>query len=141
MNEYNHQLRRYRPWFYAAAIYNFFWGCLNSLFPHLFFDWIGMTPPSPLAIWQVVGMFVLVLAPVYWWMGRNPYHHRHFILIALAGKLLGPLGFVGSVLSGALPLSFGWTIITNDLIWWIPFTMFLLKVIRINGLLPLLLGE
>ena len=141
MNDYNKQLARYRPWFYAAAIYNFSWGCVNIFFPKVFFDWINMIPPVPLAIWQVVGMFVMVLAPAYWWMGRRPYDHRHFILIAIAGKLFGPIGFAGSVLSGILPISFGWTILTNDLIWWIPFGMFLLEVIRINGLLPLLLGE
>jgi len=141
MNDYNKQVSRYRPWFYAAAIYNFVWGSLNIFFPNLFFDGIGMTPPTPLAIWQVVGMFIMVLAPLSWWMGRHPYDHRHFILIAIAGKLFGPIGFVGSVSTGALPISFGWTILTNDLIWWIPFGMFLLEVIRINGLLPLLLGE
>ena len=134
-------LLRYRPWFYGAAIYNFLWGIVNILFPNLFFTVIGMPHPVPMAIWQVVGMFVMVLAPVYWWMGRRPYEHRHFILIALLGKIFGPIGFVGSVLTGSLPLAFGWTILANDLIWWPAFSMFLIEVIRMSGLLPLLRGE
>ncbi len=31
-------LARYRPWFYAAAIYNFVWGTITILCPNLLFD-------------------------------------------------------------------------------------------------------
>ncbi len=30
----------YRPWFYAAALYNVLWGSLTILFPQLFFQLI-----------------------------------------------------------------------------------------------------
>src|SRR5205085_183175 len=35
-------LARYRPWFYAAALYNLAWGAINILFPRLLFDLVGM---------------------------------------------------------------------------------------------------
>ena len=111
------------------------------MFPRLFFELVRIPAPADTALWQVLGMFVLVLAPAYWWMGRYPYDHRHFILIALLGKTFGPLGFVWSLATGALPPAFGWTILTNDLIWWPAFWLFLRDVIRLNGLLPLLRGE
>ena len=59
----DHQLVRYRKWFYAAALYNLVWGSINVLFPYLLFDLLGMVRPAYLALWQVVGMFVLVYAP------------------------------------------------------------------------------
>jgi hypothetical protein len=132
---------RYSGWFYAAAIYNLLWGSVNILFPRLFFELVRIPAPSATALWQVLGMFVLVLAPAYWWLARRPYEHRHFILIALLGKTFGPLGFAWSLSTGALPLAFGWTILTNDLIWWPAFWLFLRDAIRLNGLLPLLRGE
>jgi hypothetical protein len=100
-------LRRFRCWFYAAAVYNIIWGGLNIIFPKLYFRWIGMTPPSYLPIWQVVGMFVLVYAPAYWWAGRRPERHYHLILIGLIGKILGPIGFIWSINANQLPWSFG----------------------------------
>jgi hypothetical protein len=39
-------LKRYRYWFYAAAIYNLLWGGINIFFPELLFNWIGMPPPD-----------------------------------------------------------------------------------------------
>jgi hypothetical protein len=135
-------LARYRPWFYAAALYNLVWGAVNILFPELFFKLVGMAPPSYPPLWQVVGMFVLVYAPAYWWAARFPARHRHLIVIGLLGKLLGPLGFVWSAWNGSLPLAFGWTLLTNDLIWWPAFGLYLRDAARLSGgWVKLLMGE
>jgi hypothetical protein len=135
-------LVKYRYWFYAAALYNLLWGGLNILFPRLFFDMIGMPPPSFLPIWQVVGMLVLVYAPGYWWAARYPERHPHLILIGLLGKVLGPIGFAWSLATGQLPLAFGWTILTNDLIWLPAFSLYLREMtVRRGGMMRMLLGE
>lgn len=126
-------LTRYRPWFYAAAAYNLVWGALVVLLPGALFELIAMPPPTHLPLWQVVGMLVLVYAPAYWWVARYPSRHRHLVLIGLAGKLLGPLGFAWAVTTGELPMTFGLTIVTNDLIWWPAFTLFLRDAARYNG--------
>lgn len=124
---------RYRIWFYAAAIYNFVWGAINILFPNLLFDLLKITRPDPVAFWQLAGMFVLVYAPAYYWAARFPERHAHLIVIGLLGKILGPIGFVWSVLTNQLPLAFGWTIVTNDLIWWLPFALYLHEAARARG--------
>ena len=124
---------RYCPWFYAAALYNLVWGAVNIFFPQLFFNLIGMPPPNYLPLWQVVGMFVLVYAPAYGWAARDPLRHRHFIVIGLLGKILGPMGFVWSALHGQLPWAFGLTLLTNDLIWWPAFGLFLRDAARVSG--------
>lgn len=126
-------LARYRPWFYAAAIYNLAWGVAAVLWPEALFTLVGMPPPNYLPFWQLVGMFVLVFAPAYWWAARAPFRHRHLILIGLLGKVLGPTGFAWSVASSQLPLSFGWIILTNDLIWWPSFGLFLRDAARLSG--------
>ncbi|HEU5319043.1 MAG TPA: alkyl hydroperoxide reductase [Chloroflexota bacterium] len=108
----------YRPWLRAAAVYNLVWGSGVVLFPHFLFDALGLAVPAPAAIWQVVGMFVLVYAPAYWWASGDPVRHRHLLLVGLAGKTLGPLGYVWAAVSGALPVEFGWIVLANDLVWW-----------------------
>jgi small multidrug resistance pump len=55
------------------------------------------------------------------------------VLIGLAGKVLGPGGFVWAASSGRLPWAFGWTILTNDLIWWPSFGMYLREYARSHG--------
>lgn len=136
------RLAAYRPWLFAAAAYNLVWGSVNILFPSLYFDLIGIEPPNYAGIWQVVGMFVLVYAPAYWWAGRYPARHRHLVLIGLLGKLFGPIGFVWSVATDDLPTAFGWTIITNDLIWWPAFTLYLRDAARLcGGWRALLMGD
>jgi hypothetical protein len=126
-------LSKYSPWFYAAAVYNLVWGTVNILFPRLLFELFGMSPPYYLPLWQVVGMLVLVYAPAYWWAGDDPDRHRHIIVIAAIGKLFGPIGFLFGAITGQLPLVFGLTILTNDLIWWPAFGLYLSEAARIHG--------
>ena len=142
ISDFDTKLKKYSPWFYAAALYNLIWGSVNVLFPTLFFELIDAPQPTYQALWQVVGMFVLVYAPAYWWAARRPGYFRHLILIALVGKIFGPIGFVWSAGQGLLPLAFGWTILTNDLIWWPAFGLYLRDVIRLYGCIkPLLIGD
>jgi small multidrug resistance pump len=126
-------LARYRPWFYAAALYNLLWGSSAILFPRLFFSLIGVPVPTLLPLWQCIGMFVLVYAPAYFWAGRHPERHAHLIAIGLLGKVLGPIGFVWALANGQLPLAFGLINVTNDLIWWPSFALYLRAAARYAG--------
>jgi len=51
----------------------------------------------------------------------------------MMGKLFGPIGLVWSVGTDDLPAAFGWTIITNDLIWWPALALYLRAVTRLCG--------
>jgi hypothetical protein len=119
--------RQYRPWFYAAAAYNFIWGTVVILAPNLLFQILGMELPNYPGIWQSVGMMVQVYAFGYWLLAKDPERYSGFIWIALLGKTFGPLGFLFTAINGGLPWAFGWTIVTNDLIWWPAFWSFALR--------------
>ena len=134
-------LERYRPWFYVAAAYNLVWGASVILWPGLLWDILGLKTPDYLPVWQVVGMFVLVFAPAYWWAARYPSRHAHLIAVGFFGKVLGPIGFVWAVAFGDFPVIFGLTILTNDLIWYPAFACYLRDVSRDGGWRGLLLGE
>ncbi len=110
---------------WAAAAYNVLWGAFVVLFPGAIFDWAGMVPPAYSEIWQCVGTIVGVYGVGYAVAATNPTRHWPIILVGLLGKILAPLGFLRAVQLGHLPLAFGWTIVTNDLIWWLPFALIL----------------
>lgn len=121
-----------------AGVYNVLWGGLVVLFPLALFRALGLDT-SPMGapgnvtvpLWQCIGMIVGVYGVGYWIAAGDPYRHWPIILVGLLGKIFGPIGFVDAVLiRGIFPLSFGWTILTNDLIWWAPFGLILLGAWR-----------
>ena len=110
---------------WAAGIYNLVWGSVAAAFPVESFRALGMVPPNYPELWQCIGMIVGVYGVGYILAARAPYRHWPIVLVGLAGKVLGPLGFVQSYAAGRLPLAFGLHNITNDMIWWIPFALIL----------------
>jgi small multidrug resistance pump len=110
--------RVYRRWFYAAAFYNAVWGIAVVIFPRALLRSAGITDPGAVPLVQVIGMMVGVYAYGYYLLARQPQRYAGLIWIGLAGKTLGPLGYVYSAATGSLPWTFGWVILFNDLIWW-----------------------
>lgn len=112
----------------AAAAYNLLWGGLVIAFPLAAYGWLGIDPPNYPQIWQCVGMIVGVYGIGYWIAAHDPLRHWPIVLVGLLGKILGPIGFLNSAGAGTLPWSLGWMILTNDLVWWLPFGLILVAV-------------
>lgn len=114
-----------------AGVYNLAWGALTIIAPQTSLDWLGLSTDAPVPqLWQCIGMVVGVYGIGYLIAARNAYRHWPITLVGLLGKILGPIGFLFSVSAGTLPPSVGWTILTNDLIWWAPFVLILWGAIR-----------
>lgn len=111
-----------------AAGYNLLWGAWVVLFPQQFFSLVGMEPINYPMVWQGMGMVIGVYGLGYWWASYNPMKHWPIVAVGFLGKILGPIGFIVNYVQGIVPLSFGVTLLTNDLIWWIPFFLILRKV-------------
>jgi small multidrug resistance pump len=110
-----------------AAVYNVLWGAWVVLYPMMLFDWLAMPQPNYPELWQCVGMIVGCYGIGYAAAARDPYRHWPVVLVGLVGKVAGPLGFVKAVLfDKTFPLGFGVNILTNDLVWWVPFGLILL---------------
>jgi hypothetical protein len=116
-----------------AGLYNLAWGAVVVLAPLWLFRVLGVAQdqwpnPTGTAIWQCVGMIVGVYGVGYLCAARDPLRHWPIVLVGLLGKLFGPIGFVDAALiRGTFPVEFGWTIVTNDLVWWVPFAIILLR--------------
>lgn len=112
-------------WLWAAGIYNLTWGTLAIAWPHLLFDLTGAERINYPEIWQCVGMIVGVYGIGYLIAASDSRTHWPIVLVGLLGKVFGPIGFLVALLRGTFPPLFGLTILTNDLLWWIPFAMIL----------------
>lgn len=112
-------------WLLAAGLYNLIWGTVTIAFPHLLFDLTGIARINYPEIWQCVGMIVGMYGIGYLIAARDSRTHWPIVLVGLLGKVFGPMGFAVSLVRGTFPPLFGLTILTNDLIWWIPFVMIL----------------
>lgn len=109
----------------AAAIYNIIWGLWVGLFPFALFDFAGLPRPNYPEIWQCVGMIVGVYGVGYWIASYDSDRHWPIVFVGFLGKIFGPIGFLHALNTGVYNLKFGLTIITNDLIWWVPFFLIL----------------
>ena len=109
----------------VAGLYNILWGAWVVLLPQHFFQLTGMEPINHPMIWQGMGMVIGVYGLGYWWSASAPIVHWPIVAVGILGKIFGPLGFIFNWLTNQVPVEFAYTLITNDLIWWIPFGLIL----------------
>lgn len=119
-------------WLIAAGIYNLIWGLPIILAPDLPFEILGMPPLEDpgRAIWQCLGMVIGVYGIGYLAAASDPLRHWPIVLVGLLGKVFGPIGFLWTASQGGIEWIFGLNILTNDLIWWVPFGIILLAARR-----------
>lgn len=120
-------MRPYRILFGLAAAYNFAFGVWAGLFPQAFFTLFRLEPTNYPSLWACLGMVVGVYALAYAYVAWKPEDGDVLIWIGLIGKILGPLGWIKTVWEGGLPPRTFPLILCNDLIWWFPFLLYLLR--------------
>ena len=120
-----YRARLYRLIFTAAAAYNVAFGLWAALWPRSFFTLFELDPPRYPSIWACLGMVVGLYGVGYTYAAWRMERARPFLAIGLAGKLLGPAGWLSVVSSGEWPVRTITLIVFNDVIWWVPFALFL----------------
>ena len=116
-----------RWWLLAAGVYNIVWGSVVVVapdFPFALANMPALAQPGR-AIWQCLGMVLAAYGLGYIAASRAPLRHWPIVFVGLFGKVMGPIGFVWSAYQGTIAWKFGATILTNDLLWWIPFGLML----------------
>lgn len=119
--------RFYRIIFGAAAFYNLAFGCWAGFFPHSFFEVFHLPSPLYPAIWQCLGMVIGLYGLLYAYAARKIEAAWPIIAVGLLGKVLGPIGWTVTVAAGDWPVRTFPLIVFNDLVWWVPFAIFLLE--------------
>ena len=117
--------RFHRAVFVLAGAYNLGWGLFAAADPQWLFRFSGMPLSNHPEIYACLGMVVGLYGLVYLEVARRPEEGWLLAAVGLAGKVLGPLGALWLVAHGTWPAKALVLCLTNDLIWWIPFALYL----------------
>jgi hypothetical protein len=115
----------HRGVFAAAGLYNIGWGLYSALDPQWLFRVAGMPRASNPEIFACLGMVVGLYGILYLDVARRPEEGLLIAAVGLAGKVLGPIGAVMLIRSGRWPPAAFVLCLTNDLVWWVPFALYL----------------
>lgn len=126
--------RLFRIAFVLAGAYNLAFGAWAGFRPLEFFRLFEIDPPRYPEIWACLGMVVGVYGLLYWHAAWKLDTGWPIIAIGLLGKVLGPIGMVITFSEG-WPRRLGMLCVYNDLIWWLPFGLFLARGSRVAGML------
>ena len=118
--------RLHRGTFVAAGVYNIAWGCYAVLDPQWFFRLTDLPRSNSPQIFATLGMVLGVYGLLYLEVARRPEQGWPVAAVGMLGKILGPLGLAWLILTDVWPVSTVVMIVTNDLIWWIPFAWYLI---------------
>jgi uncharacterized membrane protein len=114
--------------FALAGAYNLAWGAYSALDPQWLFRYAGMPLSNTPEIFACLAMVVGIYGFLYWQVAREPERGAPIAAVGLLGKVLGPIGLAQLIWSGAWPMKAIVLCLTNDFIWWIPFTLYLMDV-------------
>lgn len=117
--------RFHRTVFVVAGVYNVCWGLYAALDPQWLFRFAGMPPLNHPQVFACLGMVVGLYGLVYLEVARAPEKGWLLAAVGLLGKLFGPAGLLYLILSGTWPLATVVLVLTNDVIWWSPFILYL----------------
>ncbi len=118
--------RLFRISFAAAGIYNLAFGLWAGFWPLAYFQLFAIAPPRYPQIWACVGMIVGVYGLLYFYAAWKLETAWPIIAVGLLGKILGPIGMATSQ-SDDWPRRLEMLCVYNDLIWWLPFGLFLVR--------------
>jgi len=117
--------RTYQRVFLAAGAYNICWGVFTVANPQWLFRLAGMPDDTHPQVFACLGMVIGLYGLVYLETARRPETGWPYIAVGLLGKVIGPVGLAYLVLTGAWPLATVVLVVTNDLVWWVPFGLYL----------------
>jgi hypothetical protein len=117
--------RLHQTVFAAAGVYNIAWGLYCATDPQWFFRLTRDPAQSRVEVVSALGLVVGLYGVLYLEVARVPERGWLIAAVGLAGKVIGPIGLAWLIVSGAWPVQSLWICVTNDFIWWAPFTLYL----------------
>jgi len=117
--------RLHRAVFIGAGIYNIGWGLFSAADPQWLFRLSGMPLSNTPEIFACLAMVVGLYGLIYFEVARVPEAGFFMAAVGLLGKVLGPIGLAVLIARGIWPIDTVVLCLTNDLLWWVPFGLYL----------------
>ncbi len=115
----------HRTLFFCAGLYNIAWGLYAAADPQWLFRFARMPLQNHPQIFACLGMVVGLYGLVYWEIARVPERGWPLAAIGMLGKVFGPIGLAQLIWSRQWPPATLALCLTNDILWWIPFALYL----------------
>jgi hypothetical protein len=126
----------------GAAVYNLALGAWAIVLPRGVYELFRLPRPGTTIFWSCLGMVLGVYGIGYAYAAWRPDQGRVIVALGLLGKILGPIGWAVAVGAGELPGRTLTLIVLDDVVWWIPFGLFVAEgtraAARLRGLAPFL---
>ena len=117
--------RWHRAVFIAAGTYNIGWALYSIVDPQWLFRFAGIPQLNYPAVFACLAMVIGLYGILYLDVARRPEDGWLIVAVGLTGKVLGPVGMAWLIYTRVWPPSAFVLCMTNDLIWWIPFLLYL----------------
>ena len=114
-----------------AGVYNIVFGLWAIFCPSHYFAITGLEAVNG-NLWQCIGMIVALYGVAYLISSSDISRYWPIVAIGLVGKVFGPIGYLWGLFAGEATGGMFWIILFNDLVWWIPFSLILFKLINKN---------
>jgi hypothetical protein len=115
----------YQGVFGLAGIYNMVWGLYAVVDPQWLFQFAGMPLALYPELFACLGVVIGLYGVLYLYVACFPERGWLIAAVGMAGKILGPIGAVFLIWQGKWTAKAFLLCIPNDLIWWIPFGLYL----------------
>ena len=120
---------------YIAAVYHILWGISVIFFPCFWFDLGSLKHPNYMQLWQVIGLYEMAFGIGFLLVANNPLRHWRVILMSFLTKSCVIAGFVFFYIKGQEPRIVFNMVLSNHIIWVIPFFIILYNAYRHQYLL------
>jgi len=120
---------------YVAGIYHIFWGVSVVFFPCFWFDLGSLSHPNYTQLWQILGLYEIVFGFGFLMAASNPLRHWRVVFLGFITKFCVTAGFFYYYLKGEEPAVVFNMILSNHILWLIPFSIILYNAYRHQYLL------
>ena len=110
--------------FVLAAAYHLAFAAWTGLWPDRIFAVFGV-PPWPASLTRLVAASVAVLGVAYLYAAKRPQRAHLIAAVGLLAKIPPPIAWGIAVAAGAWPPRTFAIVLLDDLVWWIPFALYL----------------
>jgi len=112
------------PWMkfvlFGAGLCYLVFGLWVNLFPHDYFDHLGIARPNHPMIWNAVGLGAAALGIGFLIAARNPYRHWLLVLFGFLKSSFVLWTAIRAWIDGSIGFSATLFVVFDDLIWWFP---------------------
>jgi len=119
--------RAFRLIFVFSCIYHVAFGLWTIVWPDSWGNLCEISQPRYPTLWRSLGMLFVAYGLLCWRVAWRPETGKPIVAVGLIVKIFVPIGWFSIVNSGHWPLETFPLIAMNDLLWWVPFSLFLIK--------------